>query len=50
MRWADLGPTPGRQRRAAINSSSDEGVFTDQNGSFMPGGSGKPAVTPDIFS
>jgi hypothetical protein len=27
MRCADFGPTPGRQRKAAINSSSDDGAL-----------------------
>ena len=28
MRWADLGPTPGRQRRASMRTSRLEGVLT----------------------
>jgi hypothetical protein len=27
MRCADLGPTPGRHRKAAMSSSSDDEVF-----------------------
>jgi hypothetical protein len=27
MRCADFGPTPGRQRKAAISSSSEDGGF-----------------------
>jgi hypothetical protein len=36
MRCADLGPTPGRQRNAAISSSSDEGVFILKTGVLGP--------------
>ncbi len=75
MRWADFGPTPGRQRSASISSSRAEGdiaarrgsragagaaasprpetpepAVESQNGSFMPGGSCRPAVKPPILS
>src|SRR6266849_9427848 len=52
MRWADLGPTPGRQRSASIRSSRAVGDFISfgQNGSFIPGGRPRPPVKADIFS
>src|SRR5712691_840818 len=52
MRWADLGPTPGRQRSASIRSSRAVGDFISfgQNGSPIPGGRPRPPVKADIFS
>src|SRR5258705_10871173 len=52
MRCADLGPTPGRQRRVSISSSRAVGDFISfgQNGSFIPGGRPRPPVSADIFS
>src|SRR5712691_4745969 len=52
MRWADLGPTPGRQRSASIRSSRAVGDFISfgQNGSCIPGGRPRPPVKADILS
>src|SRR3569832_2958079 len=54
MRAADLGPTPGSTRRTMIRYSSAAGCISlflsDQKGSFIPGGIGRPAVTLPIFS
>src|SRR6266852_2353796 len=52
MRWADLGPTPGRQRSASIRSSIAVVGFISfgQNGSAFPGGRPRPPVKADFFS
>ena len=51
MRCADFTPTPGSRRRASIRPSSEgSDTAAHQNGNFMPGGSGSPAVSLPIFS
>jgi hypothetical protein len=56
MRCAVLGPTPGRVRNASISCVSRAECFKGdaeagrQNGSFIPGGSCRPAVNDAIFS
>ena len=50
MRWAVFGPTPGSARSASMSSDRFGENFTLQNGSFTPGGSCTPAMSPAIFS